>query len=249
MDDAWFHTLTSPPAAVEEKPRQHKRRATLLQQPAEQRADAAVVEAIAEVSEEDRAWKSGPPKATLARRAQSYSNFYEVVAARGLKEHSSATRRDSPGRTAKPRRDVELDFDAEFTSLEERLIEESHAGYQTYYEQLLLSESHLDTLLASTSSTLSLLSELSHTFQAVEAQTGAFRQQCDDLISEQVRLSSLAVAPDENDAGYAAYLEPMTRRLRAWVGLADRSATLDQEVVEAAYARQGSRPSLASRTS
>ena len=144
---------------------------------------------------------------------------------------------------------MELDFEAEFSSLEERLIEESYAGYQTYYEQLLLSESHLDNLLASTSSTLKLLSELSHSFHAVESQTGTFQRQCEDLISEQDRLNSLAAAPDENDASYSTYLEPVPRRFRAWVGLADRSVAPGHEAMDAAYARQGSRPSLASRTS
>ena len=208
------------------------------------------VDTIAEAPEEDSVWKTGPPKATLARRAQSFSDFYAVATAQRRRANvSSVTRRGSLAPAVQPRHDVELEFDAEFTSLENRLVEESYAKYQTYYEQLLLSESHLDSLLDSTSSTLSLLSELSHTFQSVESQTGAFRQQCEDLISEQVRLSSLAVAPDEGDAGYGTYLEPMTRRLRAWVGLADRSATLNPKAMEAAYAQQGSRPRLASRTS
>ena len=207
------------------------------------------VQAIVEAPEEESAWRSGPPKATLARRAQSYSDLYEVTTAQRRNANALASSEERLSRTAKPRLNVDLDFDVEFTSLEDRLIEESYAGYQTYYEQLLLSESQLDNLLDSTSNTLSLLSELSHSFQAVETQTGAFRKQCEDLISEQVRLSSLAAAPDENDASYATYLEPMTRRLRAWVGLADRSVVPGYEVVETAYAQQGFRPRIVSRTS
>lgn len=109
---------------------------------------------------------------------------------------------------------AELEFDDEFASLEDRLLEESHAGYQTYLEQLQMSTSHLDNLLSSTQNTLSLLSTLSDSFKSVEAQTDAFRQQCESLITEQRRLETLADAIEEN-ARYYTYLEPMTRRLNA----------------------------------
>lgn len=109
---------------------------------------------------------------------------------------------------------AELEFDAEFSSLESQLLDESHAGYQTYYEQLQLSSSHLDSLLSSTQATLDLLSTLSASFKSVEAQTDAFRQQCESLITEQRRLEGLADDVEEN-ARYYTYLEPMTRRLNA----------------------------------
>lgn len=108
----------------------------------------------------------------------------------------------------------ELDFEAEFGQLEESLLDNSHWGYHSYQEQLELSDTHLGNLLASTAESLSVLSTLSNSFKAVEAQTEAFRQQCESLIGEQRRLTALADALDEN-AQYYAYLDPMTRRLNA----------------------------------
>lgn len=86
--------------------------------------------------------------------------------------------------------------------------------YQTYQEQLELSGAHLDNLLSSTRSSLALLDTLAKSFEAVEAQTTAFRLQCETLLTEQKRLESLADAIEEN-ARYYTYLEPMTRRLNA----------------------------------
>ena len=117
-------------------------------------------------------------------------------------------------KVARPRQNVELGFDTEFSALEEQLLDESHAGYQTYLEQLQLSDSHLDNLLSSTKSTLDLLSTLSNSFKSVETQTDAFRQQGESLITEQRRLETLADAIEQN-ARYYTYLEPMTRRLNA----------------------------------
>ena len=108
----------------------------------------------------------------------------------------------------------ELEFDCEFASLEDQLLEESHVRQQTYLDQLQMSSSHLDNLLSSTQDTLSLLSALSDSFKSVEAQTDAFRQQCESLITEQRRLETLADAIEGN-ARYYTYLEPMTRRLNA----------------------------------
>lgn len=172
------------------------------------------IEAVPEAFGEGDTW-SGPPKATLARRAQSYSDFYEAVTAYRRKEQArERTRSLDSQRHAVPNHNVEAEFDADFSSLENQLLEQSHADYQVYHEQLELSASHLETLLASTSSTLDLLSKLSDSFRSVETQTDAFRQQCESLISEQQRLSTLADNVEEN-ARYYTYLEPMTRRLNA----------------------------------
>jgi conserved oligomeric Golgi complex subunit 3 len=172
------------------------------------------VEAIAEADEDVNPWH-GPPKATLARRAQSYSNFYDAVTAYSRKEQ--ALSRQASWDTARQhfRHDKGLlSFDEQFASLEEQLLDQSHAKYQTYYEQLQLSASHLDDLLSSTTDTLRGLSVLSDSFKTVEAQTNAFRQQCESLITEQRRHNTLADAIDENSR-YYAFLEPMTRRLNA----------------------------------
>ncbi|CAK3963345.1 Conserved oligomeric Golgi complex subunit 3 [Lecanosticta acicola] len=214
MDDAWFHTLTSAPITTSrEKPQHRRRTSSLLQQPAEEKADVAI-EPIQEVTEEENAW-SGPPKACVARRAQSYSDFYHVVRAYSRKEDALKRKKSLDlNRDEQQFAGAGVEFEAEFGALEDRLLDESHLEYQTYLEQLELSDSHLDTLLASTTTTLGLLSTLSNSFHAVEAQTEAFRQQCESLINEQRRLTFLADAVDEN-AQYYAYLEPMTRRLNA----------------------------------
>jgi hypothetical protein len=77
-----------------------------------------------------------------------------------------------------------------------------------------MAESHLDSLLASTSSTLDLLNSLSASFKSVEAQTTAFQSQCEGLMLEQKRVSRLAGDIAEN-LQYYSYLEPITRRMNA----------------------------------
>ncbi|KAF7191690.1 Conserved oligomeric Golgi complex subunit 3 [Pseudocercospora fuligena] len=218
MDDAWFHTLTSTSSTTtaSSRPAQHKRRTSLLQQPVdvEVKADVAI-EPIQEVTEEENAW-NGPPKASPARRAQSYSDFYFAVTEFSRNE-AVLQRKSSWGQQyqkSQSEASGELDFEAEFGAIEDKLLDESHADYQTYLEQLEQSDSHLDNLLSTTSSTLDLLSTLSDSFRAVEAQTEAFRQQCESLVAEQRRLTMLADAIDEN-VRYYTYLEPMTRRLNA----------------------------------
>lgn len=175
------------------------------------------IDAIAEVLEDGDAW-SGPAKvtrATLARRAQSYSDFYEITRAYSQKERATKRRDDSSRRNSvRPKPSLQLEFDADLSCLDYDLVKESDSGYATYHEQLRLSESHLDNLLASTNTTLELLSGLSDTFRAVEAQTDTFRQQCEALVSEQRQLNLLA-DNIEQSARYYTYLEPMTRRLNA----------------------------------
>ncbi len=83
-----------------------------------------------------------------------------------------------------------------------------------YHDQLQLSESHLDTLLADTTSTLGILSSLYESFKMVEAQSTAFHAQCEGLLSEQLRIAKLASDLSENLL-YYSYLEPITRRLNA----------------------------------
>ncbi|KAK5724109.1 Golgi transport complex subunit 3 [Elasticomyces elasticus] len=213
MDDAWLHTLTAAPDVPAVDQSHHKRRASLLQQPAEAKADVAI-EPIAEGNEDDFA-SYGPPQAEVARRAQSYSDFYAVVTLASRKEQNPGRRQSVNSRQQRTvQHDVELQFDTDFAAIESRLSEESHGSYQAYLDHLRLTSSQLDGLLDSTSRTLDVLSALSSSFRAVAAQTDAFRQQCESLISEQRRLSGLTDAIEEN-ARYYAYLEPITRRLNA----------------------------------
>ena len=80
--------------------------------------------------------------------------------------------------------------------------------------QLELSQSHLDSLLSDTTSTLSLLSSLSEAFKAVESQTTTFQKQCEGLLKEQKRMTDLAEGIESN-LNYYNYLEPVTKRLNA----------------------------------
>lgn len=181
---------------------------------AESKADI-VVEPIAEANEEQDPWRIGPPKATVARRAQSYSDFYHVASRIASREDGLTRKRSLDARSGeKETVGSELGFEDDFATFEDHLLDESHAQYESYAEQLLLSESHLGGLLSSTDDTLELLSGLSASFDAVAAQTEAFRQQCESLVVERRRLTGLADAIDEN-ARYYTYLEPMTRRLNA----------------------------------
>jgi conserved oligomeric Golgi complex subunit 3 len=77
-----------------------------------------------------------------------------------------------------------------------------------------MTERHLEALIEDTDGALSLLESLSQSFRSVEDQTTSFQSQCDDLLSEQKRLQTLA---DEigTDLHYYAYLDNVTRRLNA----------------------------------
>lgn len=88
------------------------------------------------------------------------------------------------------------------------------APCRDYQKQLDLTSEHLDSLLSDTSSTLDLLSSLSDSFKAVEAQTTTFQRQCEGLIQEQKRLTQLADGINHN-LKYYGFLEPVTRRLNA----------------------------------
>lgn len=92
--------------------------------------------------------------------------------------------------------------------------ETTEGGFRLYHDQLALTERHLEALIQDTNGALELLGSLSKSFHAVEDQTNSFRSQCDDLLTEQKRLQTLA---DEvgTDLHYYAYLENVTRRLNA----------------------------------
>lgn len=98
--------------------------------------------------------------------------------------------------------------------LDEELMEASQQEYTLYQDQLAMTERHLDALIGDADGALNLLETLAKSFHAVEAQTTSFQAQCDDLLSEQARLETLA---DEvgTDLHYYAYLDGVTRRLNA----------------------------------
>lgn len=107
-----------------------------------------------------------------------------------------------------------LDFAEWYDALEDDLLDASHDDYSLYYDQLKLSQHHLDSLMESTGDALTLLSSLSDSFKAVDEQTTAFQAQCESLMTEQRRITDLAENMNHN-LQYYAYLEPMTRRLNA----------------------------------
>ncbi len=86
--------------------------------------------------------------------------------------------------------------------------------HRLYLQQLDAAKVHLDTLLSNTATTLELLSEISASFKAVEAQTSAFQQQSEDLLREQEQ-KEIAAEGIRNNLKYYDPLERITRRLNA----------------------------------
>jgi hypothetical protein len=161
--------------------------------------------------------KKGPPQATPVRRAQSYSRLH-ADAEQHVHTTPSAVlpRKNSLSSAHKPKDLLQttLDFATWYDALEDDLLDDSHHDYELYYNQLNLSQHHLDSLIESTNDALTVLSSLSDSFNAVDDQTTAFHAQCESLITEQRRITNLADDMNHN-LQYYAYLEPMTRRLNA----------------------------------
>ncbi|KAL8762642.1 MAG: hypothetical protein Q9184_001396 [Pyrenodesmia sp. 2 TL-2023] len=212
-DDASYYTFI--PSVAPQEDRQatpkHKRRQSLLKQPNEDaQANDRSLEPIGEISTEAKP-EGGPPKATLSRRAQSYTDFHH--AARNIlgKDGDPEKRKKFKGHETIAN---DLEFAEWYDSLEEDLLHASHEEYTEYQRELDLTSAHLDSLLSDTTSTLDLLSSLSDSFKAVEAQTTTFQKQCEGLIQEQKRLTQLADGINHN-LRYYGFLEPVTRRLNA----------------------------------
>ncbi|OCL14825.1 Sec34-domain-containing protein, partial [Glonium stellatum] len=207
-EDSWYNAFVPRSHHQPDRPK-HRRRESLLKQPNGSQADVERVGGIAEVAEDaDRS--NGPPKATVARRAKSYSDFYDVVRAHLRKERGLERER----RRSRENIKTELDFGEWYSGVSDELLDASHEEYQLYRDQLHLSRTHLDSLVSDTTSTLDILSSLSESFKAVEAQTTAFRTQCEALVADQKRITKLADDMEEN-LRYYLYLEPITKRLNA----------------------------------
>ncbi|KAL1595543.1 Golgi transport complex subunit 3 [Nothophoma quercina] len=207
--ESWYNSFVPRVVKKEEPPKQHRRRESLLRQPNVSPPPAAWrAEGIPESVEEAPAKLNGPPPATVARRAKSYSDFYSVVRAH-IKKENALAKKKSQGNISN-----ELDFSAWYGGVNEELLEASHDEYKAYQSQLHLTRSHLGNIVADTNSTLDTLSVLSDSFKTVEAQTTAFREQCEGLISDQKRITKLAEDMEQN-LRYYMYLEPITKRLNA----------------------------------
>ncbi|KAK3168172.1 hypothetical protein OEA41_004618 [Lepraria neglecta] len=216
-DDASLYYSFNPSAQSQhDRPAKHKRKQSLLERPTEETlADIGQVDgrnAVLGTIEE----ANGPPEATLIRRAQSYSDFHDAVKAVLGKDAAGKEKEKDKG--AAKLEDVEikseLDFADWYHDLEHELLDSSHDDYTAYQKQLELSQSHLDSLLSDTSSTLDHLASLTDSFKEVEAQTTIFQRQCEGLLDEQKRITGLADRLDHN-LKYYNYLEPVTRRLNA----------------------------------
>ncbi|RMZ70541.1 sec34-like family [Pyrenophora seminiperda CCB06] len=206
--DSWYNAFV-PRAAKPPEKAKHRRRESLLKQENESQADLERAEVIPETAEEEPAGRlNGPPPATVARRAKSYSDFYTVVRAHLKKEKALEKK--------KSREDIstELGFAEWYGGVSDELLEASHEEYTLYQNQLCMTRNHLENIISDTSSTLDILSSLSSSFKMVEAQTNAFRTQCQGLIDDQKRITKLADDMEQN-LRYYLYLEPTTKRLNA----------------------------------
>lgn len=88
-------------------------------------ADTDPVEVIAEVPEElDIA--NGPPEATVARRAKSYSDFYDVVRAHIKKEKALGKEK----RRSREALKTELEFRQWYNGVNDELLDASHEQYR-----------------------------------------------------------------------------------------------------------------------
>jgi hypothetical protein len=156
----------------------------------------------------------------LTRRAKSYSDFYHVVRAQLSKDAKKKRRRRRGDRTLealmvdKPEEDISSRHEPPAEPIQSQLLEASQREYRLYWDQLAMTERHLDGLIEDANSALKLLDTLASSFHAVDVQTSSFQAQCDDLLSEEKRLQKLA---DEvgTDLHYYAYLDGVTRRLNA----------------------------------
>ncbi|KAF2149918.1 Sec34-domain-containing protein [Myriangium duriaei CBS 260.36] len=214
MDDAWLNSFV-PSSSHREESHAHRRRASLLQPIDSPNAVDLATPVIPSTIEEPTA--RGPPEATILSRASSWHNLPRST---DSSVTSSLIRRNSLD-LAELETELDLLVEGDLgTELETELLQASHEDYEfvesdlLFHDQLELSQNHLDALLASTTSSLKILSSLSESFRIVEEQTNAFHEQCQNIIAEQKRLSGLAEDVKEN-MQYYSYLEPITRRLNA----------------------------------
>jgi hypothetical protein len=90
----------------------------------ESQADVERAEAIVETIEEVPGKLNGPPPATVARRAKSYSDFYTVVRAHMKKERALEKKKSQENLS------TELEFAEWYGSINDELLEASHDEYR-----------------------------------------------------------------------------------------------------------------------
>lgn len=156
----------------------------------------------------------GPPPATVARRAKSYTDFYHVARAHITKETKKLRAEERRAYKALSNEDPGSHTYTCYDAYDEQLLDASLEDFQLYRDQLALSERHLDNLLEDTTGVLDLLQNLGDSFKEVEEQTAASQARCEDLLEEQRHLKHLAEEVG-TDLQYYTQLEPITRRLNA----------------------------------
>lgn len=147
---------------------------------------------------------------TPVRRVKSLGDFYDAVRSRMKVENRDEKRK----RRYRSHISDEIHFESWYQGVRGELADASHATYQLYEDQLIHTEAHLDSLLASANSTLSILSSLAESFKAVDNQTTEFQAECESILAEERRTAKLADDIAEN-LQYYNYLEPITKRLNA----------------------------------
>ncbi|KAI9830203.1 MAG: Golgi transport complex subunit 3 [Phylliscum demangeonii] len=110
--------------------------------------------------------------------------------------------------------ETELELRDRLAEAEDQMLEAAQAEYRIYHEQLLASQSHVDSLLGNITSILASLSSLTNSFNAVQVQSSAFQDQSQSVAREEQNASDLADKISDN-LRYYDYLEPMSRRLNA----------------------------------
>jgi hypothetical protein len=87
----------------------------------------APVEDLLHVGEEEEQPK-GPPAATIARRAKSYSNFYDVVRAQLKQEYK--LEKEQERKQSKLLISTDVEFGSWYASIKGDLMNASHEEYQ-----------------------------------------------------------------------------------------------------------------------
>ncbi|KAF3906636.1 hypothetical protein ABW20_dc0109312 [Dactylellina cionopaga] len=145
-----------------------------------------------------------PPKAEVPPRPSSAGSL----------KHPSIESTSLSGTTNGLKLDNELDFAVWYEQYEEELEEAADEKFRVFQTRL---QSHLytcDSLLSEARETVALLDDLAKGFEAVREQTSTFQSACEELLSEQTRLSKLAEDVSTNLEPFSA-LEGITRRLNA----------------------------------
>ncbi|KAF2663471.1 Sec34-domain-containing protein [Microthyrium microscopicum] len=210
-DDGWYNSLAGKTSQPWQNPDKISNLAVRRRQTEGKRQLITPISANAMASTNNDRITTGVVSAPpIVRKVKSLSDFYDVVRNQ-MKEEN---REEKKKRRERSHLDNEIEFESWYDDMKEELIDASHAEYQLYQDQLSQTHAHLDSLLTSANSTLTILTSLADSFKAVDTQTTEFQAECENIIADQKRTSKLAEEFSEN-LQYYNYLEPITKRLNA----------------------------------